>query len=143
MPYCTDEDVATRLGAADLAVLADHDGDGEADPAVVAQAIAHAQALMDSYLGVRYRVPVSLPGGGVPDVLTVRAVNLAVHFLRLGRDSVTDDARAQHLEDVAWLERAAAGAVSLGVEDGPGEAGRAPGACVESQGRIFGRTEPL
>jgi len=94
MGYCTMEDLELRLTEEELRDLADYDGDGEPDQAVVERAIRSAQALMDSYLAIRFAVPVSLPGGGCPDVLNARAVNLAVYFLRLGRDSVTQDARA-------------------------------------------------
>ena len=90
MSYCSQSDIETRIGPADLVALADHDGDGSADSAVVQGAITSAQALIDSYLSVRYAVPVA----PVPDALKTRAVSLAVYFLRLGRDSVTDDVRA-------------------------------------------------
>ena len=90
MSYCTQSDIEVRIGPADLVALADHDGDGAADSAVVQGAISSAQALIDSYLSVRYAVPVA----PVPDALKTRAVSLSVYFLRLGRDCVTDDVRA-------------------------------------------------
>jgi phage gp36-like protein len=143
MAYCTSADIETRIGPADLAALADHDGDGNPDGDVVTQAIRSAESLMDSYIGVRYAVPVELPGGGCPEVVTTRAVNLAVYFLRLGRDSVTEDARAQYEDDVRWLTQVAAGRVSLGVEPAPTESGGAATVRAESAPRLFGRSEPL
>jgi len=139
MSYCTYDDLETRLGAADLAALADHDGDGLADADVVARAIASAGAVVDSYLAVKFSVPVS----PVPEALRTRAVNLAVYFLRLGRDSVTDDARRQYEDDVAWLREVVGGRVTLGVEPSPPEGAGAPRARYESQPRLFGRGEPL
>ena len=35
MSYCTQSDIELRIGPADLVALADHDGDGDADSAVV------------------------------------------------------------------------------------------------------------
>jgi phage gp36-like protein len=142
MAYCTFEDMETRIGADDLAALADYDGDAAADPEVVADAIRNAEALIDSYVGVRFAVPVD-PPGGCPDVLRTRAVNLAVYFLKLGRDSVTEDARAQYEDDVRWLNQVAAGAVSLGLEPSPGESPGAATARYSTQPRLFGRDEPL
>ena len=139
MAYCTDDDIETRIGASDLAALADYDGDGVADAGVVARAIEDADALIDSYLSVRFSVPVS----PVPDVLRTCAVNLAVYFLRLGRDSVTEDVRAQYEADAAWLRDVAAGMASLGVEPAPQEGSGAAGVRFESDERIFGRDEPL
>lgn len=143
MAYCTYQDVETRLGAEQLAALADYDADGDADQAVVEQAMRDAQALMDSYLGVRYRVPVELDDGGCPEALTVRAVNLTVYLLQLGRDSVPDNAYAQHRDDVAWLNQVAAGQVSLGAAEKAPEAPGAPRVKAEARDRLFGRGEPL
>jgi phage gp36-like protein len=139
MAYCTFEDIETRIGADDLAALADYDGDGAADPDIVAEAIRSAESLIDSYVGVRFAVPVD----PAPDILRTRAVNLAVYFLRLGRDSVTEDARAQYEDDVHWLNQVAAGGVSLGIEDSPGESSGAATARFATQPRLFGRDEPL
>jgi phage gp36-like protein len=139
MPYCTQSDIETRIGPADLIALSDHDGDGAADSAVVQGAIASAQSLIDSYLSVRYAVPVA----PVPDALKTRAVSLAVYFLRLGRDSVTEDARTQYRDDVDWLASAVAGQVALAVEPRPADCAAAPGVRYQSQPRLFGRDEPL
>jgi phage gp36-like protein len=143
MSYCSYEDLETRLGADDLAALADHDGDGTADADVVAGAIGSAEALIDSYLSVRFAVPVALSDGSCPPVLGTRAVNLAIYFLRLGRDSVTPDARAQYEDDVHWLGQVVAGNVALGVEPNPSESAGAPLVRYETQPRLFGRGEPL
>jgi phage gp36-like protein len=141
--YCSYQDVEARVGAGELAALADYDGDGAPDADVVEQAIRSAEAVIDSYLGVRFSVPVSAADGSCPEALRGRAVNLAVYFLRLGRDSVTEDVRAQYEEDVRWLREVVAGKVSLGVEPPPTEGSGAPGARSQSQPRIFGRDEPL
>jgi phage gp36-like protein len=139
MSYCTQSDIETRIGPADLAALADYDGDGAADSAVVQGAITSAEALIDSYLSVRFAVPVA----PVPDALNTRAVSLSVYFLRLGRDSVTDDVRAQYRDDVDWLCQVAAGQVALGAEPAPADSAAAPGVRYQGQPRLFGRDEPL
>ena len=139
MAYCTQADIERRIGDEDLAALADHDGDGSPDADVVEAAITDACSLIDSYLSVRFTVPVS----PVPEAVRPRAVNLAVYFLRLGRDSATEDVIRQYDEDIAWLERVAAGSVSLGIEPRPFESSSAPGVLYEGQRRLFGRGEPL
>jgi len=139
MAYCTQEDIEKRIGEDDVAALTDYDGDGSPDTEVVAAAIGDACALIDSYLSVRFTVPVS----PVADVLRTRAVNLSVYFLRLGRDSATEDVRRQYEDDVAWLGEVVNGKVSLGIEPSAAEGDRAPGVRYESQPRIFGRDEPL
>ncbi|MFO7956493.1 MAG: DUF1320 domain-containing protein [Candidatus Brocadiia bacterium] len=143
MTYCTQEDIETRIGPDDLVALADHDGDGTADTAVVEQAILGAEAVIDTHLGVRFAVPVLTAEGEPPDALRARAVNLAVYFLQLGRDSLTDDLRAQHEADLEWLREVATGRASLGIEPEPAESAGAPGVRTETDPRVFGREEPL
>ncbi len=133
MAYCTQTDIEERIGSAELVLLADHDDDGTADANVVARAIADAGAFMDSFLAVRYAIPISAP---VPDTIETRAINIAIYFLRLGRDSVTDDVRAQHRDDIAWLMRVADGKLSL-------EDPVASGVRSQVQDRLFGRDKPL
>lgn len=139
MAYCIQADILKRIGEADLVSLADYDGDGSPDSDVVARAIDDSDAVIDSYLSVRFTVPVS----PVPDVLRTRAVNLTVYFLRLGRDSATEDVRRQYEDDIEWLTHAVIGKVSLGIEPSAAEGDRAPGVHYEGQSRIFGRDEPL
>jgi len=139
MAYCSYSDVERRIGEADLVALADYDGDGSPDPDVVEAAIQDACSLMDSYLSVRFAVPVS----PVPDVLRTRAVNLAVYFLRLGRDSATEDARRQYEDDLTWMREVVRGDVSLGIEPSAAEGDRAPGVIYQGRRRLFGRGEPL
>ena len=139
MAYCTYDDIEKRIGEDDMTALADYDGNGTPDADVVSAAIDDACALIDSYLSVRFTVPVS----PVPDVLRTRTVNLAVYFLRLGRDSATEDVRRQYEDDVEWLREVVSGQVSLGVEPSAAEGDRAPSVRYEGQRRIFGRDEPL
>ena len=143
MAYCTQSDLEKRIGSADLTALSDYDDDDSPDADVVAAAIASADALIDSYLGTRLSVPVQMADGSTPDAVKSRSVSLAVYHLKMGRDSVTADARAQYEDDVAWLAKVAAGQVSLGSDESPAESGRAPSVEYESQDRLFGRDEPL
>jgi len=135
MAYCTQEDIATRIGDERLVSLADHDGDGVADANVLQGAIDSAGAVMDSFLGLRYEVPLD----PVPEAAKTCAVNLAVYFLQLGRDSVTEDVRRQYEADLEWLRHVASGRTRLDAH----ESETAPGVHYESAERAFGRGEPL
>ncbi len=135
MAYCTQADVETRIGLVDLTDLSDYDDDGTPDATVVAEAISSGEAIIDSYLGTKFQVPVT----PVPDVLKTRAVNLTVYYLRLGRDSVTEDVRAQYKDDIAWLQDVVGGRVTLGIAELPAEAGGAPSVKYDVSDRLFGR----
>ena len=139
MPYCTQSDIEKRIGERDLTRLSDYNGDDSPDAAVVTQAIEDAQSDIDSYLQVRYQVPVS----PVPTVLRKRTVTLAIYYLMLGRDSVTEDWKRAYDDVIAWLKDVAAGNAELGIEPKPTEGGSAGGVRYGGQDRIFGRGEPL
>lgn len=57
MPYATSDDLVERFGEPQLLLLADRDGDQVIDVAVVAGAIADADAIVDLHVRGRYAVP--------------------------------------------------------------------------------------
>lgn len=139
MAYCTVSDLEDDYSAETLARYADFDGDGKADAAAIADAISDADAHMDSYLGVAYSVPVS----PVPGVLRKRSVTLAMYFLMLRRDSVTEDMHKELDRIDGWLKAIVAGTATLGTSTTPTQASGAGGVRHKQQDRVFGRDEPL
>lgn len=139
MAYCTEAQLQERLTEDELAALADHDGDGAADSAVIARAISDADTLIDSYLGARYEVPLDT----VPDVVTAKSLNIAVYHLHFYRRAVPEDIKEQQKADIKWLEGVAAGKITLGVDALPTEAAGAPTVEYDVDDRHFGRDKKL
>ena len=137
--YCVQADISTRIGADELIALADLNGDDVADASAVAAAIEDAESHIDSYLQVKFAVPVD----PVPDVLVKRATTLAVYFLQLRRNSVTDDMREEVKRIDAWLALVVDGKVELGLSPKPTPSASAPGVHWSAKTRVFGRDEPL
>ncbi len=77
MPYAQPADLTDRLGADLLALLADEDGDGAPDAAILAAAIEDAEAEVDAALAGRYATPIDPP----PPPLRRLVVDLAVYLL--------------------------------------------------------------
>lgn len=140
MAYITQDDIEHRIGLDDLKALADYDGDAAPDADVVAQAIADAQGEVDSYLQVKFAVPVAAP---IPAVLQMHCTGMAVYYLQLGRDSVTENYRKAYEDAIKWLKDVVAGKASLGVEPKPAEASGAPGVKHQVDDRLFGRGKEL
>lgn len=59
MPYATSDDLVARFGSAQLLLIADRDGDGVLDGAVVAQALADASAIVDLSVRGIYAAPLN------------------------------------------------------------------------------------
>lgn len=109
MTYATQTNLTDRYGADVLLELADRDGDDEVDAAVVARALADADALIDSYIARRYELPIAT----TPPVLVTYAAQIA--FYGLHRDRPTDEARRDYEDALVWLKDIAAGRAELDV----------------------------
>lgn len=135
--YATAQDLESRLGGVDeLAALADRNGDGLADAALVARALADADAEIDSYLAGRYALPLAV----VPPVLSRLACDVAVYRLASEAGSgLTEERRTRYEDAVAWLRRAADGQVSLGLPETPPQASPLAPGLVSGGRRRFGR----
>lgn len=117
MPYSTTTDVQHAAGgAAMLVALADYDGDGTQDAAVITAAIAAADALIDSYANKRYAVPFAAP---VPPAIVALSARLAVYGMRQQRQTLVQADVDQHELDVKWLEALRDGDNVAGIEPLP------------------------
>lgn len=77
--YCTLQDLDRRIGTAKLLDLTDRGevATGQIDTAVVDEAIADACAVIDSYVGVKYAVPMT----DVPPIVEDLAKSIAIYKL--------------------------------------------------------------
>lgn len=131
--YATQQDIVDRYGEAELIVAADHDGDGEADPAVVEKGLADASEEIDTYLGGRYTLPLD----PAPPILKRLCVDMALYHMSMP-PAVTDEKRKRYEDAVKLLIKISKGEVSLGAQD-PVEAAGSSGAFFQSKPRLFGR----
>jgi len=106
--YATPQDLAERFGAAELAQLTDPLAGEVVDDAVVARALADADAEIDARLAPRYALPIT----PTPLVLVRIAADLARYFLWDQRASDAVRNRAQEARRL--LDAVAAGDVALG-----------------------------
>ncbi len=112
MAYCTQDDLLRMIPAEELAELTAEAGD-MADGSVVAEAIARAEAEIDSYLGVRYQVPLS----PAPARVKALAVDRAIYHL-YGRRSIMPEVRRQRYETaLGFLAQVAANRAVVGGGD--------------------------
>lgn len=116
MPYATDADIVDLYGP-DALVVADRDGDGMAESPAVARALSSATDEIDSYLGVRYAVPLA----HVPGVVRQACVDIALYRLALSADVLSDEHRRRYEDALAHLRRIAKGEATLVLPAVPGD----------------------
>jgi phage gp36-like protein len=108
MAYCSEDDLLKMIPQAELAELTAESGEVP-DSLIIAEAIGKAEAEIDSYLGVKYVVPLAAP----PARIKALAVELAIYHL-YSRRSVVPPVRQQNYEEaVAFLKQVAAGQVVI------------------------------
>jgi phage gp36-like protein len=108
MAYCSEDDLLKMIPQSELADLTVESGEVP-DSLIIIDAISKADAEIDSYLGVKYVVPLSAP----PDQVKALAVDLAIYHL-YSRRSVVPPVRQQKYDAaVAFLKQVAAGQVVI------------------------------
>lgn len=146
MAYATQDDIVT-LYSEDALYVADRDGDGVADSAAVLRALTSASGEIDSYLGVRYRLPLDFGTGDMPELLRQFCVDIAVYRLALSRDVLSEEHRRRYEDTIKHLDKIAKGTASLNlpgtVDPETGEAAHSSPRPIVSGGppRLFTREQ--
>ena len=104
MAYCSEDDLLKMIPQADLADLTVESGEVP-DSLIIIDAISKAGAEIDSYLGVKYVVPLATP----PDRVKALAVYLAIYHLYSRRSIVPPVWQQRHDAAVAFLKQVVAG----------------------------------
>lgn len=121
MAYASWQNITELYGQAALYV-ADHERDGAPDYDAVERALQSASDEIDSYVGVREKLP--LPA--VPGILRQHCVDIAVYRLALSADVLTDEHRRRYEDAIAHLKRISEGKATLVIPvdpDAPPEEG--------------------
>jgi phage gp36-like protein len=115
MSYGGIDTLLLQFGRCELEQLAPAlDGqEGSLDEARLGAALIRASAEADSYLRVRYAVPVSADGAANPEPLTSFVGDMARYHLSGGDAQESDPIARRYQESLAWLRAVAAGTVDL------------------------------
>lgn len=108
MPYASQSDIVEIYGEQSL-IVADRDGDGTPDVAAIGRALVSASDEIDSYIAVRYPLPLV----AVPGILRQRAVDIAVYRLAQTADVLTEELRKRYEDAIGHLRRIAEGKAVL------------------------------
>lgn len=109
MSYASQQDLIDRYGETELLALSDRARTGVIDADVIARALADADETINSYVGRRYRLPLS----EVPGRLVRVACDLARRYLYAERP--TDDVISAEKQAQSWLRDVSTGAATLDV----------------------------
>jgi phage gp36-like protein len=130
MAYCTQTDVQKLIPTQELAELTTETGNIP-DASVVSEAIAKADAEIDSYLGVIYTVPLGSP----PVRIRALSEDISIYYLYLRRSTVPEARQKAYDDAIAFLKLIAAGQVSLPAATSP----TSQGVQLTSAASVFDR----
>ncbi len=108
MAYCTQSDIEKLIPVQELAELTTESG-STPDAAVVTEAIAKADAEIDSYLGVIYAVPLSVP----PARIKALSEDISIYYLYMRRSTIPEARQKAYDNAIAFLQLLAAGKATL------------------------------
>jgi len=134
--------IELRVGSAAYVQLADDDGDGVADVAVVDEIRAAAESEVNSYLAARYAAPVDLSAFPELAALLVSVtLDLAEYRLRGRRPPVAVESLRRRAEAVDWLTNVALGVLTLPASGVPTTTARGIVAAAVGNDRSLSRIE--
>ncbi len=105
--YATREDLVERFGGVEISQLEDLENTGIPNSDISQAALMDASQEIDSYIAVRYTVP--LPS--IPALLQRTCCDIARY--RLYKDRSTEEVKARYEKSVEWLVRLSTGKVLL------------------------------
>ncbi len=131
--YATALDLAMRITQSELIRLTDENDTGEVIDATIAAALEAADVEIDSYLAVRYPLPLA----ETQSFLVALAVDIAIwNLYSLDDSGVPENRKARYQAAIKTLERISSGKQSLNVEE---SAGGSSSAEVSGPARLFSR----
>lgn len=133
MPYTTQQNLIERFGESEIVALSDRDGDDVIDAAVMAKALADADAEIDSYIGKAYALPLA--------TVPARVVDLAqdIALYKLYASNPPEDVVRRYKDALAFLVNVSKGLAVLPGLDGAEPAPASAGVDVSGPDRIFSR----
>ncbi|HHE3594945.1 TPA: gp436 family protein [Pasteurella multocida] len=130
--YATQESLIKRY-TADVLLAVAMTAQKTLDEVKIKEALEDASQTIDSYLAGRY----SLPLKQIPAVLERHCCYIARYFLEKNR--ATNQARQDYEDSIRYLEKVAAGTISLGISE-QGETVESDNtAMIESAGSVWAR----
>ena len=111
MGYATLNDIIAIYGK-DHLHIADRNNDGKIDEEAVQRALDLASGEIDSYIGVRYPLPLK----GSPAPLTQICVDIAIYRLARSHDVLSEEMKSRYEQSVTHLKAISAGRAILVIE---------------------------
>ncbi|EQB2066966.1 TPA: DUF1320 family protein [Yersinia enterocolitica] len=133
--YATRQNMVDAFGEKECIALTDRNFSGQIDDRVMDVKLTQASAEIDGYLAGRYPTP----WPDTPGILVGRCCDIARYLLCGAGTQSTDEIRERYEDAIRYLERVAAGQITLGKLPNGEVVESSPRIRFSSAGRNFGR----
>ncbi len=137
MSYATPADLLKRIGEKETVSLTDRELNGEVVEEVAQTALDDATAEINGYL-IKYTKPFTV----VPQILVLYCCDIAIYRLCVSDVIETSVVAQRYLQAISFLEKVAAGKISLTVDENGKEAETASVVMFSDKQKVFGRDNP-
>ena len=108
MAYATAQELIDRVGSDAVSAVSDRDGDAVVEEEAITAALDDASADVDSYLSVRYPLPIATPPAAV------KRVTIDIAMYHLSGNRTTEEVEKRYKNAIAWLRDVSKGVAGLG-----------------------------
>ena len=137
MSYATVQDMIDRYSEVEMVSLTDREYNAEIIPAVAQTALDDATGEINGYL-IKYTKPFDV----IPRTLLTYCCDIARYRLTGGEVLETNIIGQRYLQAISYLEKVAAGKISLTVDENGKEAETASVVMFSDKQKVFGRDNP-
>jgi len=139
--YAAQTDLEAYFGDNEVLIAADREGSGSLTDvtvvAVIEAALLAATEDIDSYLALRYDLPLA----ETPGALNRRCCDIAMHYMSITSHAMTDDKETRNKAAIKWLGDVSRGIVTLGPKEEEVSVQDKATVSTNSETRLFSRTK--
>ena len=135
MPYATLQNLIDQFDEREVIALADRDGDGVADAAVVDYALQRASNTIDAYLAARYPLPLT----AVPEQLVDICCDITRYRLCGAGVTETEEVRNRYKDALTMLGQIRDGKLDIGLSVAGVAPAESASVRIAGGGRTFTR----
>ena len=137
--YTTPADIYEIVPAQILGKITDDTGTGNEKPSIITERMKASENLVESYLSVRYKLPLIAKDGTVPGEIKDAVLTIAKYKLYARRNALNASVQSEYDDMINWLKMVASGKadISLPQVDGTYTENGSPLTFGSSYGSLF------
>ena len=111
--YTKPADIYEIVPAQILGKITDDAGTGDEKPSIITERMKAAENLVESYLSVRYKLPLIASDGTIPSEVKDAVLTIAKYKLYARRNALNPSVQSEYDDMISWLKMVAGGKADI------------------------------